>query len=106
VQGLEIDEEALAADAFLESGPGDNFLSTAHTLRHFETANYRSALLSDTQSFEQWSDNGSIDAERRANTAWKEALASFVAPEIDPATDRELLAFMKQRKEQMPDRWH
>lgn len=106
VQGLEIDEEALAADAFLESGPGDNFLSTAHTLRHFETANYRSALLSDTQSFEQWSDNGSIDAERRANTAWKEALASFVAPETDPATDRELLAFMKQRKEQMPDRWH
>ena len=106
VKGLTIDENSLAKDAFLQSGPGDNFLSTDHTLRNFETANYRSALLSNTQSFEQWTDDGSIDAEQRASAAWKQVLAEYQMPDIDPSIDEALTDFMQQKKNSEPDLWH
>ncbi len=106
VKGLEITDEGLAKDAYLESGPGDNFLSTKHTLRHFKAANYRSPLLSDTQSFEQWSECGRVSAEQRANLAWKQALQDYKDPGIDPGVDEELKAFVQKRKYAMPDEWH
>ncbi len=106
LKGLEVTEESLAKDAYLESGPGDNFLSTSHTLRNFKTANYRSPLLSDTQSYEQWSDQGSLSAEQRANLAWKQSLEQYQEPPLDPAIDEALLAFIRRRKKEMPDQWH
>ena len=106
VKGLEISECSLAKDAYLQAGPGENFLSTDHTLANFKTANYRSELLSDTQSFEQWTDNGSLCAETRANKVWKSMLASYQAPTIDEKIDAELRQFIEQRKTEMPDHWH
>ena len=44
VRGLEVDEESFGRDAYLESGPGQNFLSTQHTLRHYADANYQSEI--------------------------------------------------------------
>ncbi len=105
IGGLTIDRESLAADAYREAGPGGAYLSTAHTLAHFETANYDSAL-ADTASFEQWTEDGSRDTERRANSRWKEMLGSYSAPPLDPAIDEALQDFMARRKAAMPDQWH
>ncbi len=106
LRGLKITEDSLANDAYLETDPGENFLSTAHTLRNFKTANYRSPLLSDTQSYEQWTDQGSLNAEQRANQCWKQALQEYQQPPLDPAIDEALQAFINQRKKEMPDQWH
>jgi len=106
LKGLEITSEGLAKDAYQESKPGDNFLATRHTLRHFKTANYRSSVLSDTQSFEQWSEYGCVSAEQRANQAWKQALGRYEDPGIDPSIDEELRAFIEKRKNETPDQWH
>jgi len=103
--GLAIDKDALAADAYREAGPGGNYLATAHTLANFETANYLSDM-ADTKSFEQWSDDGSEDMERRANRRWKEMLAVYEAPALDQATDEALLDFMARKKSELPDQWH
>lgn len=103
--GLTIDAENLAASAYREAGPGGAYLSTAHTLAHFETANYDSAL-ADTWSYEQWTENGSLDLERRANSRWKEMLANYQPPPLDPAVDEALLDFMARRKAAVPDQWH
>lgn len=103
--GLTIDENELAFDGYREAGPGGAHLATAHTLRNFEAANYR-ANLSDTNSFEQWTEDGSMDAERRANKVWKKMLADYEAPPIDPAIDQELLGFVEDRKNSMPDAWY
>ncbi len=103
--GLEIDENSLAADAFLENQPGDNFFGTAHTLRNFETANYMSDL-ADTSSFEQWSEAGSLTVEQRANARWKAMLADYEAPPIDAAVDEALKDFIARKKQSMPDMWH
>ena len=103
--GLTISPDELAADAFREAGPGTNFLGTAHTLAHFETANYLSDL-ADTASYEQWDDDGRRDLEQRAHGRWKQMLADYQAPSIDPAIDEALQDFMARKKAAEPDQWH
>ncbi len=103
--GLEIDGNSLAADAFLENQPGENFFGTAHTLRNFETANYMSDL-ADTSSYEHWSEAGSLTMEQRANARWKEMLSEYQAPPIDAAVDEALKDFVARKKQSMPDMWH
>ena len=89
-------------DAIREVGPGQHFLGCAHTQANFETAFYRSTV-ADNNSFEQWQSEGSLDAEQRANKIWKQMLEAYQAPEIDPAIDEALKAFMEKRRASMPD---
>ncbi len=103
--GLRVDDATLALDAFREVGPGYHFFGCAHTMAHFETAFWDSAL-SDNLSFEQWRDGGGWDAEMRANAAWRKALADYAPPPIDPATAEALDAFVAKRKESLPDAWY
>ena len=101
-KGIDLSEEAQAMDALDEVGPGGHFLGAGHTQRNFETAFYRSGL-ADNNSFEQWSADGGLDAAMRANTKWKEMLASYQAPELDPAKDEAVIDFMTRRKAAFPD---
>lgn len=104
-QGLRIDDEALAADAYREAGPGGDYLGSAHTMRNFETANFQSAL-ADTSSFEQWTDAGGLTIEQRANARRKEMLADYQPPPLDEAIDEELQDFITRKKSETPDQWH
>ena len=103
VEGLNLDDNELAAYAYL--GIGNNFLGVGHTLRNFETANYRSEL-ADTNSFEQWTDDGGKDAQQRAHETWTRLLREYEAPPIDSAVDEQLQAFIAKRKALMPDAWY
>ena len=103
--GLTVDAEGLAAGAYREAGPGQAFLGTAHTLDHFETANYLSEL-ADTASYEQWTENGRLDLEQRVNRRWKEMLDGYEVPPLDPGIDEALQDFMVRKKSTMPDQWH
>ena len=105
LKGLDINADSLAADAYRESGPGGNYLGSAHTLAHFEAANYLSDL-ADTASFEQWVEDGRLNLEQRSHCRWQQMLADYQAPPIDPAVDEALKDFMARRKEEMPDAWH
>jgi len=104
-QGLCVDEEALSKPSYSEAGPGQNFLSTSHTLKHFSTANYES-LLADTGPYETWVENGSRTACERANDRWKEMLAAYEQPPLDKNIDTALQDFMAVRKAAMPDEWY
>jgi trimethylamine--corrinoid protein Co-methyltransferase len=100
--GYDLSENGQAMDAIREVGPGNHFLGCAHTQANFETAFYRSTV-ADNNSFEQWQAEGSLDAARRANGLWKKWLADYEAPPLDPAVDEALQAFVRQRKDSMPD---
>ncbi len=102
VRGLDLSENGQALDAIRTNPPGNHFLGTAHTLANFESAFYRTTT-ADNNSFEQWSEEGGLDAAQRANSVWKEQLASYVAPPIDDAIDEELRAFVERRKNELPD---
>ncbi|MCU0504737.1 MAG: trimethylamine methyltransferase family protein [Chloroflexi bacterium] len=102
VNGVDLSENGQALDAIRENGPGQHFLGSAHTLANFETAFYRSEL-ADNNSFEQWVEDGSLDAAARANRVWKRMLAEYQAPPIDPGIDEALRDFIARRKASMPD---
>ena len=83
-------------------GPGQHFLGSAHTLANFESAFYRSET-ADNNSFEQWLEDGGLDAAQRANAIWKRMLNEYEAPPIDPGIDEALGEFIAKRKASMPD---
>ncbi len=105
LEGMVLDDNALAKDAYLEVEPGNHFLGCGHTMQNYETAFFESKI-SDSESFEQWSDNGSRTTEQRANQRWKELLVNYQQPELEPAIDEALQAFISKKKESSPDRWY
>ena len=101
-EGVDLSENAQALDAIREVGPGSHYLGCAHTQANFQTAFYRSAL-ADNNSYEQWEVEGQKRIEDRANALCKSWLESYEAPALDPELDEKLLAFIKQKKDSMPD---
>jgi trimethylamine--corrinoid protein Co-methyltransferase len=69
---------------------------------NFESAFYRS-LIADNNSYEQWLAEGEKRIEERARALCRSWLDSYVAPELDPAIDEALLAYIAGRKDSMPD---
>ncbi len=102
LEGYDLTENGQAMDAIREVGPGSHFLGCAHTQANFETAFYRSSV-ADNNSFEQWEAEGALDTAERANKLWKKWLQDYQAPPIDPAIDEALQAFMREKKDSMPD---
>ena len=100
--GVDLSENGQAMDAMREVGPGSHFLGCAHTQANFETAFYRSTI-ADNNSYEQWEAEGAADAATRANKIWKQMLADYEAPALDPAVDEALQAFIAEKKDSMPD---
>ena len=101
-QGIDLSSEAQAMEAIAEVGPGAHFLSSKHTLANYEHAFYRSSV-ADSNSFEQWSSEGGLDAAQRANLIWKDYLKNYQEPTLDPAKREELEEYVFRRKSAMPD---
>ena len=101
-KGIDLSENGQAMDAIHEVGPGGHFLGCDHTQRNFEQAFYISKI-ADNNSVEQWEIDGSLDATARANGLWKQMLADYMAPELDPAIDEALGEFITNKKAAVPD---
>jgi trimethylamine---corrinoid protein Co-methyltransferase len=102
VKGIDMSENGQAVQAIVDNGPGQHFLGTAHTLANFETAFYR-AETADNNSFEQWQEDGGLDAAQRANKIWKRMLRDYEAPPLDEGIDEALQDFIARRKAAQPD---
>ena len=105
LDGVKIDDDQLAVDAFAQVGPGNHFFGCDHTLAHYETAFWDSDL-SDNEPFEKWEAAGSTDAANRANTLWKKRLAEYEAPPMDIALRDALDDFVARKKAGMDDAWY
>ena len=102
VKGVDLSENGQALDAIKETGPGQHFLGSEHTLKNFETA-FAVSDIANNDSYEQWSEEGSLDAAQRANTIWKKMLNDYEPPHLDEATDEAMLDFIAKRKDELPD---
>jgi trimethylamine---corrinoid protein Co-methyltransferase len=98
---IDCSDDAFAFDAYVDVGPGGNFLATDHTLARYEEAFFRSELF-DSRSFEQWRDDDSPDSEVRANATVKSMLKDFEAPPIEPSVNEALVDFVTRRKRESP----
>ena len=94
---LEVDDAALALEAVREAGPGGHFFGTAHTQARYRDAFY-APVLSDWRNFESWQEAGAPTAIEKANRVWKDCLAAYQAPPIDPGVAEELGAYVMRRK--------
>jgi trimethylamine--corrinoid protein Co-methyltransferase len=100
--GMPVDGEGLAMDALREVGPGGHFLGAEHTMRHYRTGFYR-PWISSTENFDRWQRFGSRTADVVAAERWKQALAEYSDPGIDPGVDEALKEFIARRKEDIGD---
>ncbi|MGO4436536.1 trimethylamine methyltransferase family protein [Rhizobium sp. RAF56] len=94
---LDVSPDALALDAVRDVGPGGHFFGTPHTLARYENAFY-SPILSDWRNFESWTEAGRPTTYDHANRIYKETLARYERPPLDPAVEEELDAFVARRK--------
>jgi trimethylamine--corrinoid protein Co-methyltransferase len=94
---LDLSEQALGIDAIRDVGPGGHFFGTQHTQDRYKTAFY-SPIISDWRNFETWAEAGSPTAVEKANRVWKERLATYEKPYMDPAIAEELDAFVEKRR--------
>jgi trimethylamine--corrinoid protein Co-methyltransferase len=86
--GIELTPETLALDVIDEVGPGGDFLSTDHTLRHYKECWYPS--LFDRFSYQSWTEAGRPEAIARARQAARDAITNH-RPEPLPEATRETL---------------
>ncbi len=97
LQPLEVNEDALGVEAIREVGPGGHFFGAQHTLARYTNAFY-TPIISDWRNNQQWLAAGKPEAWQKANAVWKQALADYQEPAIDPAVRDELNAFVDRRK--------
>ena len=97
---IEVNDDELALDTIAEVGPGGHHFGTSHTLERFETAFY-TPLLANRQNFEAWQESGSLDIAQRANALWKQMLAEYEQPPLDPAIDEALVEYVEKRENQL-----
>lgn len=93
---LIVDDNTMALDAMLEVGPGGHFFGAKHTLERYATAFYQ-PMISDWRNFNQWQAAGSPQAEQKANRLWKQALAEYREPYLDPEASERIDAFITRR---------
>jgi trimethylamine--corrinoid protein Co-methyltransferase len=89
--------ETLAVEAIRDVGAGGHFFGSGHTMARYETAFY-TPLISNWDNHPQWLEKGSIQARERANTVWKQMLADYEQPPIDPGIVEALDTFVARRK--------
>jgi len=105
IQGLTFDQDTFGRDAYQEAGPGQNFLSTAHTMRLFRNANFQSDL-PEPGAFEFWKNAGGLNSDQRATDRWKTMLADYQPPAMDEGIREALDDYIIRKKQSRPDQWY
>jgi len=105
LRGFEVNADTLSRESYLEAGPGENFLSTTHTLANYASANYES-ILGDTGPYENWAEQGRLTADQRANKVWKNMLKDYVPPATGEQVAQDLSYYVHERKAEMDDEWY
>jgi len=78
LKGIEVDPEHLALEVIDEIGPGGNFMTHAHTLKHMRTEYFNGNGVTDRRSRTKWEQDGCLNAGERAR---KIAAKILAAPE-------------------------
>ena len=94
---IAVTEESLSLEVIAEAGVGGHFFGTAQTMAQYETA-FHPPMLSNWDNYPTWLARGSEEAPQRANRIWKDLLANYEQPPLDPGILEEMEAFVAKRK--------
>lgn len=84
LRGVEVTAETLATDLIMTLGPGGDYLSQAHTRRHFKRESHFPGPVIDRLDRQGWEGRGGADALTRAAEAAEAILARHQPPSLDP----------------------
>jgi trimethylamine--corrinoid protein Co-methyltransferase len=95
LEGMKIHTETLAT-GFYEgvNFKGGDFLKQRITMQLFQKEQHLPGKVIDRDSMRGWKESGSLDTFQRAQRRVKEILASYSRPELDPAQEAELRAYV------------
>jgi len=99
LQGIDVDSEHLALEVIDAVGPGGNFMTHAHTLKHMRSEYYAGNGVTDRKSRSKWEQEGRPDARERARKIAKKILSAAEVSFLPEDIDR---AIRKQYKEIIP----
>ncbi len=100
LRGLEINDDTLALDMIAAVGPGGHHFGTPHTQARFSTEFYQ-PFLADRLNYDTWKEAGAFDAAKRANLLWKQLLAQYEAPPIDPGLKEAIEHYVQRRAQEL-----
>ncbi|MBC8448745.1 MAG: trimethylamine methyltransferase family protein [Chloroflexi bacterium] len=97
--GVPVNEETLALDVVDELGPTGDYLSHAHTLRHFREPYY--SRLADKGTHSQWTERGATTMEQRAAQQVDEILASHQPEPLPADVQRDIRKVVAREQERV-----
>jgi trimethylamine--corrinoid protein Co-methyltransferase len=100
LHGLTVDDDTLALESIHAVGAGGHHFGTAHTQARFTTEFYATTL-HDRLGYETWAAAGSWEAPRRAHQVWREMLAAYEPPSLDPAIQEALDDYVARREREL-----
>jgi trimethylamine--corrinoid protein Co-methyltransferase len=92
-KGEEIIPEKLAVNVIDQVGPGGEYLTNRHTFQYFRSELY-APMMEERRNFDAWTAKGSLSMAQQANAKYKEILAGFQAPDMDPGIQKDLDRYM------------
>ena len=98
--GFAVDDDALALASIAEIGSNGHHLGTAHTQARYRDAFFATSL-SDRLAYDTWALAGGEDTATRANRIWKEMLAHYEQPPLDPAVAEALDEYVARREKEL-----
>ena len=93
--GIDVNEETMALDLIAEIGPGGEYLTSEHTLRHFRD-NWFPRLIS-RDPYEKWEQKGRKDLGNRANEFVRRILENHEPRPLDGRVAEELQRIVRTR---------
>ncbi len=96
LQPISINDAEVGIDAMAQAGHGGHFFGTEHTQQRYRDAFY-SPIISDWRNHETWLEAGAPQAMEHANRIYKQLLAQYEPPPIDPGVREQLNDFVDRR---------
>lgn len=98
LKGIDVDPEHLALEVIDTVGPGGNFMTHAHTLKHMRTEYFNGNNVTDRKSRTRWEQDGRLDARERARQIARKILAQPEMPcfsaEVDAAIRKKFRLYL------------
>ena len=94
---IAVTDETIGLNIIEEIGIGGDHLSHPRTLEQCRTAFYLPDLV-NRKGYAAWQENGNQRIDEKATDVLNERLSSYVKPDIDPQTEKDLQAYIQKRK--------
>lgn len=94
---IEVTDDTISLDIIKEAGIGGLYVTHNKTLERCRTE-YFLPTIALRQTYDDWVEKGMLRADQRATKLMQERLESYNKPDLDPETERALLAYVKRQK--------